>query len=183
MQVDISQLIRVGQVDSVNAETCSCRVSFDDLRDGDGKPFKSYDLQILQRRTVDCQTFNLPNVGEHVLCLFLPNGIQEGFVVNSFYTAENLPKDGKKGIYRHTYEDDTIIEYDLNEHKARVYTKYKVEVECKEAKVKAETIDVEAKKMKITSEIEIVGDVKITGSINASGNIIDGGSNTNHHSH
>jgi len=128
---EVSDFVRIGQVSSVNAKTCSCRVAFDDLTDI-GAPMTSYPLQIVQRRTVKCQKFDLPEVGEHVLCLFLPNGNQEGFVLGSFYTANNLPaypiddKDlvGKAGIYRTHYDDDTEVEFDLNTSTQRVYTNH-----------------------------------------------------------
>jgi hypothetical protein len=35
----------------------------------------------------------------------------------------------------------------------------------------------------LTGNFEIVGPIDVKGNISATGNIIDGGSNTNHHSH
>jgi len=98
----------------------------------DGTPMVSYDMQILQHRTVKRQDFTLPEVGEHVLCLFLPNGNQEGFILASFYTGSNLFEypigskrlAGKTGIYRSHYADDSEFEYDLNTHTLRGYTNH-----------------------------------------------------------
>jgi len=127
----IEDFIRIGQVSSVNPLTCSCRVAFDDMQD-DGTPMVSYDMQILQHRTVKRQDFTLPEIGEHVLCVFLPNGNQEGFILASFYTGSNLFEypigskklAGKTGIYRSHYADDSEFEYDFNTHILRGYTNH-----------------------------------------------------------
>jgi len=135
-------IIRIGQVSSINPINSTVRVAFDDMQD-DGTPLVSYDLQMLYHRTVDCKNFTMPEVGEHVLCAFLPNGYQEGFVLGSYNTAlngqnsnlfyyrepENLI--GKRHLYRTHYKDGTIIEYDLNTNTARIYSEYYINLECK----------------------------------------------------
>jgi phage baseplate assembly protein V len=144
MKTRVEDIIRIGQVTSVNSINNTCRVSFDDMQD-DGTPLVSYDLQIIQHRTVDCKTYTMPEIGEHVICCFLPNGYQEGFVLGSYYTANNLPYYmepdnlfGKQHLYRTQYKDGTIIEYDLTKNQARIWSDYYVDIEqCKEATVYA----------------------------------------------
>ena len=106
---DVSDIIRIGQVSSVDPETCRARVAFDDLND-----MVSADLPILQDNTVKAKTYHLPEVGEHVLCVFLPSGMQTGYIIGSYYTDGNMPKKTGAGIYYAEYEDGTVIEYDIN---------------------------------------------------------------------
>ncbi len=63
----------------------------------------------------DCQ-YDLPDVGDHVLCLFLPHGREAGFVLGSFYPGSRPPvEDGDK--WHRTFKDGTVLEYDRKSHK------------------------------------------------------------------
>jgi phage baseplate assembly protein V len=185
---DVSDIFRIGQVTELDPENCRVRVSFDDIRDVDGNPLVSWWMAVRQQRTVNCQTFDMPDIGEHVMIASLPSGIEEGFVLGSYYTAGNLPKNpnerggefpegegsgyGRNGLYRTQYADGTIIEYDLNAHEARVYTRYDVFVECKNATVIAEEkIFIECKNAVVEAHenINVTAGGNIT--INAQGNI------------
>jgi phage baseplate assembly protein V len=159
--MDVSDLIRIGQVTNIDHATGRCRVSFDDLRDVDGKPLESWPLAVTQQRTVRCQDYNMPDIGEHVVCVFLPSGIEEGFVIGSYYTARNMPKDGKAGLYRRSFDDGAMFEYDLN---------------TKTARVKAVNIEVEG-------NVTVIGNLTVDGNIDATGKIIDTAGNTPHHTH
>jgi phage baseplate assembly protein V len=110
----------------------------------------------------------MPEIGEHVLCVFLPNSIEDGFVIGSYYTDSNMPKNGEIGIYRTEYADGTIIEYDLNTSTARINSEYTVEV-------KAETVNVEATNINITGNVTINGILTVTDDA-----IISGISSKNH---
>ena len=115
-------IIRIGQVSSIYPEQGTCRVAFGDMQD-DGTPLVSAPLRILYHRTVDRQDFTMPAVGEHVLCVFMPNGYEEGFVIGSFYTsASNLPSRGYDGIYSTAYSDGTEVRYDMNEKALTVHS-------------------------------------------------------------
>lgn len=149
---DVSDIVRIGHVSSVNPANCTVRVAFDDMCDPSGKPSVSGELQVMQPCTGSRKDFSLPDVGEHVRCVFLANGLQEGFVDGSYYTAGNMPKGGKVGLYRSTYSDGAVIEYDLNTH----------------------TATVTAQNIKITGKVEITGDVTVSGSITATGSITGG---------
>jgi phage baseplate assembly protein V len=162
-------------------------VAFDDLDN-----MVSYPMQIMTGHSVKRQDISLPNIGQHVLCAFLDNGNQEGFVLGSYFTAQNLPKGGKPGVYRTEYEDGTVIEYDLNTSTARISSKNTINIEAKNAAITAETLAIKGNvtidgNLSVTGAGDgtavINGNVTVNGSLNASGNIIDGGSNTNHHNH
>jgi phage baseplate assembly protein gpV len=72
-------LIKVGLVNSRDTNKGTVKVLFPDKDNT-----VSNDLPILS-------CVNMPNVGEQVLCLFLGNGLEEGFCLGSFYSQVNLP--------------------------------------------------------------------------------------------
>lgn len=158
---NVSNAIRVGQVSSVNPKNNTVRVAFDDLKNSDGKEFVSGEMQMLQKNTSKARVLSLPEVGEHVLCTYLPNGNQEGFVMGSFYTARNMPDADGTGVYRTEYADGTIIEYNLGSNTAKIDSKYYVVVKCKEATVEVEeTATVTAKNADIIIEETLTATAK-----------------------
>jgi len=148
----ISRLLRIGQVSSVDPGKCRARVAFDDLKDGAGNPLVTADVQILQQRSVNAQNFNMPEIGEHVLCLFLANGFEEGFIIGTQYTDGNLPSHGNQGLYYTEYADGALVEYDLNQSLMKVNAAKDIEVKV------AGDSTVESEK-DITVKVE--GDIKI----------------------
>jgi phage baseplate assembly protein V len=142
LRTPTEDIIRIGQVVNVNPNDATCRVAFDDMTD-DGTPLVSTPLKVVQHRTVDRQDFTLPTIGEHVVCIFLPNGYEEGFVMGSIYTsASNLPRHGGEGLYNQTYSDGTQIEYDMNEKHLKVYCAGDITIEAKGVvTIKGEKVD------------------------------------------
>ncbi len=106
----LKNLIRIGRVSAVNPEKATARVVFE------AQGVVSYDLPVLQRQTLKNKDYCLPDVGEYVLCIFLPTGNAEGFVVGAFYHDGNdLPaKDSDKQVI--SFSDGTTIEYDRSTH-------------------------------------------------------------------
>lgn len=49
-------------------------------------------LPVLVPRASADMAFDLPDVGDQVLCLFLGNGLEEGFVLGSMYGAQTPPR-------------------------------------------------------------------------------------------
>ncbi|AKL95021.1 phage baseplate assembly protein V [Clostridium aceticum] len=97
----LMNIIRVGTVHSVDEVKGTVKVSFQDK-----DKIVSNDLPILDRE------YDLPKVGQQALCLFLPNGIQEGFCLRSFYSNVNPPPVQDKNLYHKAFGDGTCIEYD-----------------------------------------------------------------------
>lgn len=93
-------MIRVGRINSVNEDKGTVRVLFDDKDN-----LVSDELQLLDSE------YNIPIVGKQVLCLFLPNGIQQGFCLGGFYSDINAPPAEDKNIYFKEFGDGTSIEY------------------------------------------------------------------------
>ena len=70
--------------------------------------------------------FDLPDVGDQVLCLFLGNGLEEGFVLGSMYGAQMPPVSSGDKFHR-TFSDGTTLEYDRAAHKLRASVRGDVE--------------------------------------------------------
>lgn len=113
--MDVSNLILIGQVSSIDPDTGKARVAFDDLDE-----MTSTWLPVTQQGTAGMQTHSPLTVGEHVLCIFLPSGMENGFIIGGYYTESNRPEYKGAGIYSTSYSDGTVIQYDLNESKLTV---------------------------------------------------------------
>lgn len=105
----LKNIIRAGTVSSVDAGSRTARVAFADKQGVNGEPFISAPLKVIQnppfipRNSVTQETELkgggsgmtayeehkheliicpwLPSVGQFVLCIFLPNGEGDGFVI------------------------------------------------------------------------------------------------------
>lgn len=111
----MEQLIRVGTVSSINAENATARVQFKD-RNG----VVSYDLRVLVKNSLSQKDYWMPDVSEQVLCLFLPIGIERGYIVGSFYSTVTTPPATEKTIRKVEFEDGTMVEYDRGAHKLQI---------------------------------------------------------------
>ena len=111
-------IVRVGIVSSVNAEKCKVRVAFDD-RDF----LVTAELPVVVRGAMKNKEYWMPDVGEQVLVLFLPNSNHEGFVLGSMYNDEDTPPEKEEYMRTMRFEDGTTIRYNTKTH-----TLY---VECK----------------------------------------------------
>ncbi|WP_425057612.1 hypothetical protein SCACP_21290 [Sporomusa carbonis] len=88
----LKNIVRVGKVSSVDSATASVRVAFED-RQG----MVSYDLPVIVPWSMKNKFHYLPDVGEQVLCLFLPNGNAQGFCLGSFYSDTDMPPAADSG--------------------------------------------------------------------------------------
>ena len=107
----LNSIIKIGEVSSVNYAQGTARVIFDDEDSS-----VSYDLPVLHRNTLRNKDYAMPDVGEDVLCLFLPSGPEEGFILGSFYAGDiELPQnDGNLRSVK--FSDGTEITYDRKLH-------------------------------------------------------------------
>lgn len=67
----INNMVRVGTISSINQEKFKARVIFED-RDN----LVTKELPILNKRNLQ--------LGDQVICLFLPNGLEEGFILGYY---------------------------------------------------------------------------------------------------
>lgn len=163
-------------------------------------------LAILQRNTQNNKDYWLPDIGEQVEVLLDDNG-EDGMVLGAVYsTVDTAPLSSRDKRYVH-FSDGAAFEYDRKLHQLTVnggiekivievkestsLTSPRVEVKAQQVTVTSETVSVEAtsiavKAMNITVEAPIsnfTGNINVLGNIIASGTIMDGGGNSNHHSH
>ena len=111
----LPDLIKIGEVSSVDPEKCTARVVFDDE-----DSLVSYDLQILQRNTYENQDYQMVHPGEDVVCLFLGPGQEDGFIIGSLYAGEIKPPEASLDRRTVVFSDDTRVCYDRQEHKLTV---------------------------------------------------------------
>lgn len=103
----VANLIRVGEVTSVEDGAARARVRFEDQED-----VESYSLYVLATNAGKKKRYVMPDVGDHVLCLFLPSGVETGFIIGGYYPEDvSRPADsGALDVIE--YEDGTRLEYD-----------------------------------------------------------------------
>lgn len=134
----IKSMIRVGKVSSINEKECTARVLFMDKDE-----LVTFDLPIIVPKTLKDKYYYMPDVDEHVLCLFLPNSIQQGFIIGAFYTEKYKDKipfsdDEKQGARDKTkvkFFDECWFQYDRKEHIRDVHILSKHILEAKEAQL------------------------------------------------
>ena len=72
-------------------------------------------LPVLCRRACADLTYDLPDIGDQVLCVFLPIGLEQGFVAGSMFGKQSPPVTNPDKVHRR-FKDGTFLEYDRNEH-------------------------------------------------------------------
>lgn len=107
----LSELIRVGKVTSTNDEQASARVQFADRDD-----VVSYDLPVIVKNTLQNKDYWMPDINEQVLCLFLPIGIEQGFIIGSFYTGVVSANQNTKEVREAKFKDGTSVSYNRENH-------------------------------------------------------------------
>ncbi len=103
-------IIRVGRVSSINPNMATARVVFE------AQGIVSYDLPVLQHQTLKNKDYYMPDIGEHVVCLFLPTGNAEGFILGAIYSDEDRPPVNSQDKRVIQFEDGTQIEYNRSSH-------------------------------------------------------------------
>ncbi len=149
----LSKLICSCVVASVDYEKATVRVELHE-RDVVSGP-----LAVLQRRTKGNQEYDLPEKGEEVVCLFLPqSNFIEGYVIGSSYNLlDTKSVHGAKGVKSYTWADGSFVKYDEGTKKMEV-------VSSGEVSVKAGTVvKIEADAVNVVSS----GDISLT----ATGNL------------
>lgn len=109
----MAQMIRVGFVNARQPEKMRVKVT---VRDTTGAQLVTDWLPVLCPRASGDMQYDLPDVGDQVLCLFLPYGLEQGFVVGAMYGKQVPPvQSGDK--WHRTFSDGTTVEYDRGGHK------------------------------------------------------------------
>jgi phage baseplate assembly protein V len=113
MDTILKNIIRVGNVTAINAAGHQVRVAF-------GDNAVSYWLDVIVRNTYKNKDYAMPDLGEQVVCIFLPNGNSQGYILGAVYSTEDMPPVNDIDKRHVTFEDGTEIEYDRNEHALKI---------------------------------------------------------------
>ena len=103
----LRQMVRLGFVVEVLPDQGRVRV---ECRDADC--LETYTLPVLVHKTRCDQDYWMPDLGEHVVCVFLPIGLQVGFVLGAFYSDQDPTPEGSGDKHHIRYLDGTWLEYD-----------------------------------------------------------------------
>ncbi|EBS7636634.1 phage baseplate assembly protein V [Salmonella enterica] len=163
-------------------------------------------LPVLQRNTQNNKDYWLPDIGEQVEVLLDDNG-EDGVVLGAVYSSVDTAPLASRDKRYVQFSDGAAFEYDRALHQLTVnggiekivievkestrLTSPQVEVKAQQVTVTSETVNVVSnnvavKAMNITVDAPIshfTGNINVLGNISASGVIMDGGGNSNHHSH
>ena len=179
----IPDLFKIGDVSSIDPSKGTARVVFDDE-----DSLNSYDLPVMQRNTFGNHDYQMPEIGEDVLVMFLGPGQEDGFIIGSFYAGEVTPPESSADKRTVVFKDGTRFSYDRASHvftatiegseivfdrqNGSVKVPQGVTINCVKADVHASskvTID--------TPNTEVTGNMLVKGKITGQGGMaISGGS-------
>ena len=103
----VKNMVKVGIVESFNQNNATARVVFEDAN------LKSYDLPIMVKQTKDNKDYWVPDIDEPVICIFLPTGIESGFILGAYYNQKDKPPVIDQNKRTVKFKDGTIILNDL----------------------------------------------------------------------
>ena len=109
----LAQMVRVGFVSARQPEKMRVRV---ELRDTVTAALVTDWLPVLCPRACGDLAYDLPDVGDQVLCLFLGYGLEQGFVLGAMYGKADPPV-SSGDIWQRSFSDGTVLAYDRAAHK------------------------------------------------------------------
>ena len=95
-----NDIVRVGKVAAKYEERHTVTVNFEDRGDG----LTTKELPVGTSLTLKNHSYALPDVGEHVICLFYGNGLSEGVVISTIYDKKNSPPCANEDRYYFEFE-------------------------------------------------------------------------------
>lgn len=107
----LANVVRVGVVVSTDPAAHTVRVTF-----GDRDNIVSNPLPVLAPKAHRDKFYRLPDVGEQVLCVFLPSGVEQGFAIGALYSRADATPAASQDKHVVQYADGTRFEYDRASH-------------------------------------------------------------------
>ena len=159
----LQRIVAVGEVVEVDEVLHRVRVKLPD------RDVVTGFLHVLVPVSHQTYFYGLPKVGDTVLCIFLPHGIEDGFVIGSYYhRQEEAPVKDRNKFYKR-FADGTVIEYDEAVGKLTAVVNGDIEVTANTTTVTTITTH--------NGNVTINGNLLVNGNITASQEIYDlGGS-------
>lgn len=148
----LRNIIRIGRVTKYHPDPTKhlIRVIFEDKQDTE-----SFWLPMIVKNTLQNKDYWMPDKGELVVCLFLPSGNAQGFILGSIYQEIDkspVSTENRRNIRHVSFGDGTVIEYNRETH----------------------TLTIDAQ-----GPINIIA----TGSVNVTGDVIADGISLKNHTH
>jgi phage baseplate assembly protein V len=112
LEANRGAILRWGTVTAVDETAGSARVQIDDA---DG--IVSMPLRVLQQRTLKDQHQELPDIGEHVACMFSGQGFEQGIVLGAVYSDKDPCPAHEPQVRYRRFEDGTELQYDRKTHR------------------------------------------------------------------
>jgi phage baseplate assembly protein V len=112
LEANRGAILRWATVTGVDEGAGTARVQI-----ADGENMVSMPLRVMQRRTLKDQHQELPDVGEHVACLFAGQGFEQGVVLGAVYSEKDPCPGHEPQVAYHRFEDGTELQYDRKAHK------------------------------------------------------------------
>lgn len=106
------ELVKIGRVSSVYPDRCTAKVVFEDKDN-----LISGELPVIQRGSQDNKSYWMPTIGEQVVCLFLPNGRGDGYILGTTYNDEDKPAAQSVHKRKIRFQDGAVMEYDTEQHR------------------------------------------------------------------
>lgn len=153
---ELKKLIRWGVIVSVNQNN-TARVQFSDIDN-----IVSYDLRILVNNANKNKYQAPPDVGCNALCIMMPTGNSDGFILGTFYNEKNTaPINSLNQVMHWTFEDGTVLDYDKSTSTLTANVNGPVIVKT------TSTVNIDAAKTATVKcpKIDLIGDVKIIGTL------------------
>ncbi len=90
--------MRIGKVSSINYETGMMRITYTDKNRSVTRelPMLNYGSQ-----------YHMPEIGQSVAVAHLSNGSSRGVILGTVWNKNNLPTEGRKGVYRQEFSKTT----------------------------------------------------------------------------
>lgn len=198
--------LKFGTVSAVDEKSCRVRVRLPDLDN-----LRTAWLPVGVRKTKADKDYWLPDIGEHVAVLLDGRG-EDGVVLCAIYSdADSVPVVSRDKWHR-KFADGTTLDYDRKAHQLTVNCVGGITVVAAgSVLVQAPSVTLDTPittctgdaliKGKLTYQggmagsggsgaaatiqgnVQVEGNVGVDGNVNASGSVMDGGGNSNHHSH
>lgn len=109
----LKQVVRVGVVTNTYPDKATVRVK---CSDADG--LVTWPLRVLAHKTHKDKAYWMPDIGEHVLCVFLPYGHEQGFVIGALYSDQDQVPVADQDKAHTLFDDGSRFEYDRKTHRA-----------------------------------------------------------------
>lgn len=192
--------LRFGTVSAVDEQTMRVRVRLPDLDN-----LRTDWLPVLTRKSLRDKDYWLPDVGEHVALLLDANG-DDGVVLGAIFSEADAVPVASRDKWHLRFDDGTTLDYDRQAHQLTVNCVGGITVVAAgHVLVQAPSVTLDTPITTCTGDVlvegkltyqggmagsggggaaaVITGDVQVEGNVDATGSIMDGGGNSNHHSH